>query len=80
MSLEAPRATREVKRWWRLSVVVRSLRDPQGGVHEQALQSLQKAGEAVGQAIDQDAAHDGGDVEQDELGHAPCRPPTRRRR
>ena len=44
---------------------------PQGGVHEQAFQGLQKAGEAVGQAIDQDAAHDGGDIEQDELGHAP---------
>ena len=30
MSLEAPRAMREVKRWWMSSVVVRSLRDPRG--------------------------------------------------
>ena len=42
----------------------------QGGVHQQVLHRLQYATEAVGQAVNQHPACNGGDIEQNEFHHA----------
>ena len=74
MSLEAPRATREVNRWWTASSVARPLTAPRGEEVSKPLQGLQQSAESIGQAVNQNSPHNGRGVEEDQLGATPPMP------